>query len=59
MFSPRFLARHRALLLPSERPPPPAAVLLLGANYSNEVTPLSSNPAGLLCMVAADGDLLC
>jgi hypothetical protein len=28
-------------------------------NYDDEVIPLSQNLAGLLCMVAADGDLLC
>jgi hypothetical protein len=28
-------------------------------NYDDEVTPLSPNLAGLLCLVAADDDLLC
>jgi hypothetical protein len=34
-------------------------VKLLDINCGEEVVPLSSTPVGFLCMVAADGDLLC
>jgi hypothetical protein len=45
--------------VPPERTHRCPRVKLLDINYGEEVVPLSSTPAGFLCMVAADGDLLC
>jgi hypothetical protein len=62
MFTPRFLAQHRqwmpgAAVAICEA----AAILLLSANYTDKVTPLS--PTLLVCYVcllfAADGNPLC